>query len=82
MPFLTELDGLGRRTGRQGQASMNHHTVVNAVGLSRNMDPILDLFDAAVLGLQEEFDSTIEAKFELQSIIELISGQSDSADGY
>jgi len=57
-------------TDTKGQAALSHHTVVNAIGFSRNMDPILDLLAAAVLGLHEEFDATAEAKFELQSITE------------
>jgi hypothetical protein len=57
-------------TDTKGQAALSHHTVVNAIGLSRNMDPILDLLAAAVLGLHEEFIVTAEAKFELQNITE------------
>jgi len=57
-------------TNTKGLAALSHHTVVNAIGFSRNMDPILDLLDAAVLGLHEEFNATAEAKFELQNIIE------------
>lgn len=67
-------------TDIKGQAALNHHTVVNAVGFSRHMDPILDLLDGAVTGLHEEFDSAAEAKFELQSIIERISEQGAGAD--
>ena len=57
-------------TDTKGQAALSHHTVVNAIDFSRNMDPILDLLDAAVLGLHEEFNATAEAKFELQNVIE------------
>lgn len=67
-------------TDTKGQAALNHLTVVNAVGFSRHMDPILDLLDGAVTGLHEEFDSTAEAKFELQSIIKQISEQGAGGD--
>lgn len=53
----------------KGQAALNHHTIINVVEFSRNMDPILDLLEAAALGLHEEFDTTAEAKFELQKIL-------------
>lgn len=67
-------------TDTNGQAALNHHTVINVVGFSQHMDPILELLDGAVIGLHEEFNAAAEAKFELQSIIERISEQSDSAD--
>jgi hypothetical protein len=57
-------------TNTKGQATLNHHTIVSPIGFSRNMDPILELLDAAVTGLSEEFDAAAEARFELQSVID------------
>jgi hypothetical protein len=54
-------------TNTKGQAALNHHTLVNAVGFSGNMDPILDLLDGAVTGLYEAFDSAAEAHIESDS---------------
>jgi len=61
-------------TDTKGKAATNHHTVVNVVDFSRNMDPILELLDYAILDLCTKFDDIAEAKFVLQSIIEQISG--------
>jgi hypothetical protein len=57
-------------TDTKGHAALNHHTIVNPVAFARNMDPILELLDSAVLGLSAELDIAAEAKFELQSAIE------------
>jgi hypothetical protein len=67
-------------TDTEGQAALSHHTVVNPVAFSLNMDPILDLLDSAVLGLHEEFDATAEAKFELQEMVKRISEPDAAAD--
>lgn len=68
-------------TDTKGQAALNHHTVVNPVGFSCNMDPILDVLAGAVLGLHEEFDATAAAKFELQEMLRRISEQTAAVDG-
>ncbi len=57
-------------TDTKGHAALKHHTSINPVAFSRNMDPILELLDTAVLGLCEELDTAAEAKFELQGIVE------------
>jgi hypothetical protein len=57
-------------TDTKGKSVLNRNTVVNVIDFSRNMDPILDLLDSAVFGLEVEFDATDEAKFEIQSLIE------------
>jgi len=68
-------------TNTKGQAALDHHTVINSVAFSINMDPILDLLAGAVLGLHEEFEATAEAKFELQEMIKRINEQSEAVDG-
>ncbi len=57
-------------TNRKGQAALNHHTIVNPIAFSRNMDPILELLDGAVDGLEEKFDAASQAWFKRQSVID------------
>jgi hypothetical protein len=67
-----DLDSYAFRypTDTKGHAALSHHTIVSPVAFARNMDPILELLDDAVLGLTEEFDAAAEAKSELQNIVE------------
>jgi hypothetical protein len=57
-------------TNPKGQAALPRHTIINPIGFSRKMDPVLDMLSAAVLGLHVQFDATAEAKFEHQGTIE------------
>jgi hypothetical protein len=49
-------------------AALGHHTRINCLAFARNLDPILELLGGAVTGLTEEFNTTAEAKFELQQM--------------
>jgi hypothetical protein len=47
-------------TDTKGKEALNHHTIVNAIGFSHNMDQILDLLEAAITGINAEFDAVAE----------------------
>jgi hypothetical protein len=52
-------------TNTKGQAALNHHTVFNVIAFSRNMDPILELLDGVVVGLDENINFVSEMWCEL-----------------
>lgn len=55
-------------TKGQGPA-IERHTVLNAVAFAEHLDPVLDLLDGAVTGLDEEFDASAEARHEIEQLI-------------
>jgi hypothetical protein len=53
---------------RSGDASLPKHFVVYVVNFGRKIDPILELLDGAVMGLEHEWDIAAEAACYLQEM--------------
>ena len=51
-----------------GEPSHPHHLVVNVIAFGRNMDPVLDMLNAAVCGLEELWQNAAEACHFLQEV--------------
>lgn len=54
---------------KDGQAALEHHTVINVIAFAEHLDPVLKLLSGGLSGLSEEFDLAAEARCVLQQTI-------------
>jgi hypothetical protein len=53
---------------KQGDAALPHHFIVNVISFARSMDPVLDLLDGAMTGLEERWHGEAEVAYFLQEL--------------
>jgi hypothetical protein len=71
--LIKAIEGLDPRSycfrypvNTKGEAALPKHFIVNVISFGRKMDPVLELLDAAVTGLEEEWQATAEALYNLR----------------
>ena len=53
---------------KQGDAALPHHFIVNVISFARSMDPVLDLLNGAMTGLEERWHGEAEVAYFLQEL--------------
>jgi hypothetical protein len=61
---------------KDGDAALPKHFIVNIISFARTRDPILDLLDAAITGLEEHWQNTTDVVYFL---LELFENPNDEA---
>lgn len=59
-----------------GSASLPRHLVLNAIAFGHHMDPLLDLLDGAVTGLEDAWDTRAEVAYYVQELVKEWCGES------
>ncbi len=80
--FIEELEKVDPRSDtfrypvtKSGKEALGHHTVLNVIHFGKTLDPVLELLDGMITGIEHHWDNVAEILFEVQ---EILKGNSNS----
>lgn len=74
--FIEELETIDSKSytfrypvNAKGEGSLGHHTVLNVIHFGKTLDPVLELLDGMITGIEHDWDNVAAILYEVQQIL-------------